>query len=101
MDSEQFRTSPRTGAALGRMVHLTNSPCSSIRGWKEEIMTCSPSSQQVAIPVIGFTAFSPGSGSGAASLPGDRQSDLLDSFAAVFVLMAVAFGPALTWLLVG
>jgi hypothetical protein len=31
----------------------------------------------------------------------DRQSDLLDSFAAVFVIMAVAFGPALTWLLVG
>jgi hypothetical protein len=33
--------------------------------------------------------------------PGDRQSDLLDSFGAVFVLIAVAFGPALTWLLVG
>jgi hypothetical protein len=43
----------------------------------------------------------PAGGNGAASLPGDRQSDLLDSFAAVFVLMAVAFGPALTWLLVG
>ena len=64
-------------------------------------MTNSPISQQVAIPVIGFTAFSPGSGSRAASPRGDRQSDLLDSFAAVFVLMAVAFGPALTWLLVG
>jgi len=64
-------------------------------------MTSSRSSQQVANPVIGFTAFSPGSGSGAASPPGDRQSDLLDSFAAVFVLIAVAFGPALTWLLVG
>jgi hypothetical protein len=82
------------------MVHATNSPCSSIRGWKEEIMTCSPSSQQVANPVIGFAAFSLGSGSGAAAAPGDRQSDLLDSFAAVFVVMAVAFGPALTWLLV-
>jgi hypothetical protein len=35
------------------------------------------------------------------SRPGDRQSDLLDSFAAVFLLMAVAFGPALTWLLLG
>ena len=64
-------------------------------------MACSPVSHEVVIPVIGFTAFSPGSGSGAASPPGDRQSDLLDSFAAVFVLIAVAFGPALTWLLVG
>jgi hypothetical protein len=65
-------------------------------------MTCSPISQQVTIPVIGFTAFmGSSSGRGAAFQPGNRQSDLLDSFAAVFLLMAVAFGPALTWLLVG
>jgi hypothetical protein len=65
-------------------------------------MTYAPVSQQVAIPVIGFTAFiGLSAGSGVAFRPGDRQSDLLDPFAAVFLLMAVAFGPALTWLLVG
>jgi hypothetical protein len=65
-------------------------------------MRCAPISQQVAVPVMGFTAFmGQGAGNGVASRPGDRQSDLLDSFAAVFLLMAVAFGPALTWLLLG
>jgi hypothetical protein len=65
-------------------------------------MTFSPISHQVAIPVIGFMAFmGPSSGRGEAFQPGDRQSDLLDSCAAVFLLMAVAFGPALMWLVVG
>jgi hypothetical protein len=65
-------------------------------------MTYAPVSQQVAIPVIGFTAFTDASARNVATFrPGDRQSDLLDSFAAVFLLMAVAFGPALAWLLVG
>ena len=103
-DLNGFRTIqdlPKDGSCARAHGVPDKQPMLVIRGWKEEIMTCSPISQQVAIPVIGFTAFNPGSGSGAASRRGDRQSDLLDSFAAVFVLMAVAFGPALTWLLVG
>jgi hypothetical protein len=102
MDSEQFRSSPRTGGAFERMVYPPNSPTSSIRGRKGEMMRCAPISHKVAVPVMGFTAFmGQSAGSGAASRPSDRQSDLLDSFAAVFILMTVAFGPALTWLLLG
>jgi hypothetical protein len=51
---------------------------------------------------MGFSAFmGPSAGNGAAYRPGDREPDVLDYFAAAFFLMAVAFGPALTWLLVG
>jgi hypothetical protein len=65
-------------------------------------MTYAPIAQQVAIPAIGFTAFMDSSARNVeTSRPGDRQSDLLDSFAAVFLVLAVAFGPALSWLLVG
>ena len=101
-DSEQFRTSPRTEGAFECTVYPPNSPTLVDSGPKGEVMRCAPISQQVAVPVMGFTTFmGQSSGTGAASRPGDRQSDLLDSFGAVFVLMAVAFGPALTWLLVG
>jgi hypothetical protein len=64
-------------------------------------MTHSPISQQVAIPVMGFSAFMGPSAGNGAYRPGDRESDVLDYFAAAFFLMAVAFNPALTWLLVG
>jgi hypothetical protein len=84
------------------MVYTPNSPTLVDSGPKGEIMRCAPISQQVAVPVMGFTAFmGQRAGSGAAFRPSDRQTDLLDSFAVVFLLMAVAFGPALTWLLVG
>jgi hypothetical protein len=38
-------------------------------------MACSPVSHEVVIPVIGFTAFSPGFGSKAAFQPSDGPPD--------------------------
>jgi hypothetical protein len=68
-------------------------------------MTCSPVPLQQAIPVIGFTGFmgpsvrstrearfSKGQETQARN---DRQSEVVNYFAAVFLLMSVAFGPAI------
>ena len=72
-------------------------------------MTCSPIPLQQAIPVIGFTAFMSPSARGASEdrfgkgreteARYDRQSDVVDYFDAVFLLISVAFGPAIVSLL--
>jgi hypothetical protein len=72
-------------------------------------MTCSPVPLQQAIPVIGFTAFMGPSVHGISEARFskgretearyDRQSDVVDYFAAAFVLMSVAFGLAIVSLL--
>jgi hypothetical protein len=96
-------------------------PNGRIRGRKEEIMTCSPVSQQVVVPVIGFTASvgnasvylrarnamvsRPGAGEARLGKGRDVEDryggspDMIDYLAVAFVVMAVAFGPAIVSLL--
>jgi hypothetical protein len=72
-------------------------------------MTCSPVPLQQTIPVIGFTGFMGPSVRGTrearfskgqeTEARYDGQSDVVDYFAAVFLLMSVAFGPAIVSLL--
>ena len=72
-------------------------------------MTCSPVPLQQAIPVIGFTGFIGPSARGTrearfskgqeTEARYDRQSEVVNYFAAVFLLMSATIGPAIVTLL--
>jgi hypothetical protein len=73
------------------------------------MMTCSPVSTQVVVPVIGFTASlgnaSSRLGTGQARFGNGRETedrsspDVIEYLAIAFVALAVAFGPAIVSLL--
>ena len=57
MDSEQFRTSPRTGAALGRCGYLTNCPMlvdSGLEGEDHDVLANLPSGGNPGHRIHGF-----------------------------------------------